>query len=64
MFVRKKNNRSGSVSVVVVSKQSGIYKEIHTVGVSSNNAELAKLVQQGRDWIMSKNAMLDMFESD
>ena len=28
MYVRKKHNRSGSTSVVVVSKASGKYKEI------------------------------------
>jgi len=62
MFVRKKNNRSGTVSVVIVSKQSGVYKEIHTVGVSSEASEVSALVHQGHDWIRRHNTSLDMFD--
>jgi hypothetical protein len=47
MYVRKKNNRSGTVSVVIVRKQEGVYKEIRTVGVSSKETEIAEFVQQG-----------------
>ena len=36
MYVRKKYNRSGSTSVVVVSKASGKYKEIKLVGGIEN----------------------------
>ncbi len=32
MYVRRKKNRSGSISVVVVSKSSGHYKEIKSFG--------------------------------
>ena len=62
MFVRKKNNRSGTVSVVIVSKQSGVYKEIHTVGVSSEVSEVSALVEQGKEWIRRQNTSLDMFD--
>ena len=62
MFVRKKNNRSGTVSVVIVSKQSGVYKEIRTVGTSSDTLKVAELVQQGKDWIVGQNVLPDMFE--
>ena len=62
MFVRKKNNRSGTVSVVVVSKQSGAYREIHTVGTSSDKLSVLELVQQGKDWILGQNILPDMFE--
>ena len=36
MFLRKKKNRSGTVSVVVVDKSQGRFKEIKTIGVSSS----------------------------
>ena len=36
MFVRKKKNRSGTVSVVVADKSSGRFKELKTIGVSSD----------------------------
>ena len=32
MFVRKKKNRSGTVSVVVADKSSGKFKELKTIG--------------------------------
>jgi len=63
MFVRKKNNRSGTVSVVVVRKQSGVYKEIRTMGVSSDLSEVAALVQQGNEWIRRQNSLPDLFDN-
>jgi hypothetical protein len=62
MFVCKKNNRSGSVSVVIVSKQSGAYKEIHTMGKSSDESEVLQLVRQGKEWIRRQTAVADIFE--
>ena len=63
MFVRKKNNRSGTVSVVIVRKQSGVYKEVHTVGIS-DTGEVSLLVEQGKEWIHRQEATLDMFKSE
>ena len=60
MYVRKKRNRSGSISVVVVSKQSGRYSEVHVVGVSSNPATIEELYRQGLLWIKGKRAVSDM----
>ena len=40
MYVRKKHNRSGSTSVVVVSKASGNYKEIKSFGSSTSEEEM------------------------
>jgi hypothetical protein len=39
MYVRKKHNRSGSTSVVVVSKASGSYKELKSFGSSTSEEE-------------------------
>ncbi|NDV80080.1 IS1634 family transposase [Dysgonomonas sp. 511] len=65
MFVKKKKNRSGSTSIVVCSKNKGIYKEHFTVGVSSDESEIAQLVTQGHDWIRKQeelsHPMLDLF---
>ena len=38
MFVRKKKNRSGSVSVAVVDKSNGLFREIRQFGVAHNTA--------------------------
>lgn len=51
MFVRKKKNRSGTVSVVIADKSSGKFKELKTIGVSSDSDELACLEAKARQWI-------------
>ena len=53
-------NRSGSISVVVVSKQSGRYREVHIVGVSSNPVTIDELHRQGLLWIKEKTSLSDM----
>jgi transposase len=62
MFVRKKNNRSGSVSVVVISKARGEFREVQTIGVSSNADEIERLYRQGQAWIHKQSGLSDMFE--
>lgn len=51
MFVRRKKNRSGSTSVVVVDKHGGKFKELHTVGVARDEEEVGHLCEEGRTWI-------------
>lgn len=51
MFVRKKKNRSGTTSIVVVDKPGGKFKEIHTVGIAHNDDEINSLCAKGRQWI-------------
>lgn len=51
MFVRKKKNRSGTTSIVVVDKHGGKFKEIHTVGIAHNDDEINSLCAKGRQWI-------------
>lgn len=65
MFVKKKKNRSGTVSVVVAEKISGRYSELTTVGVSSDESVIEQLVNKGKKWIDRENARryprLDLF---
>ena len=51
MFVRKKKNKSGTTSIVVVDKHGGKFKEIHTVGIAHNDEEINSLCAKGRQWI-------------
>jgi transposase len=51
MFIRKKKNRSGTTSVVIVDKSRGSYREIKTVGVARTNPELQMLLDEGNRWI-------------
>lgn len=52
MFVRKKRNKSGSVSVQVIQKDNG-YKVVKTIGASSDAVEIERLEIQGRQFIKS-----------
>lgn len=51
MFIRRKKNKSGTTSVVVVDKYRGRYKELHTVGITSDPDEIRTLEEEGRLWI-------------
>ena len=47
MFVRQKKNKSGVISVQIIDKSSGKYRLFETVGSSSNQEEIDKLVVRG-----------------
>lgn len=51
MFVRKKKNRSGTVTIVVVDKSHGRFREVHNLGTSSDAHEIDKLEMEARKWI-------------
>lgn len=43
MFIRKNKNRSGSVSIQIISKEQGKYRVVETIGSGRTQAEIAKL---------------------
>ncbi len=51
MFVRKKKNISGIISVQVIEKRSGKYKMLKTIGSSRHEKEVSLLVQRGEEFI-------------
>lgn len=59
MFIRKKPNKSGVISVQIVDKSSGKYKMVKTIGSSSNLNEIDKLVGEGKEWIKNKLGSLE-----
>jgi transposase len=61
MFVRKKKNRSGTTSVVVIDKSGGRFRELKTIGISSDEEELAAFCQRGKKWISAHSESRDMF---
>ena len=66
MFVRKKKNRSGTTSIVVVDKSGGRFRELKTIGVSSDEKEIAVFYQHGQKWIAAQIGDCDansMFKS-
>ena len=51
MFVRKKPNSSGIISVQIIDKSSGSYRMVKTIGSSSDPEEVKHLVREGKEWI-------------
>lgn len=60
MFVRRKKNRSGTTSIVVVNKHGGKFKELHTIGIAYDDDEIALLCQQGQNWIKNHLGVLEL----
>lgn len=50
MHIRKKKNRSGRTSVVVVDK-SASYKDLCTIGTSDDSKEIEQFCLRGKEWI-------------
>lgn len=48
MFIRKKPNKSGLVSVQVIDKSQGKYKVVKTIGSSMDSIEIERLVSEGK----------------
>jgi transposase len=48
MFIRKKRNKSGVISVQIIDKSSGKYKVIKTIGSSSDAGVVEQLVLQAK----------------
>lgn len=51
MFVRKKPNKSGLVSVQVIDKSQGKYKVVKTIGSSKDSLEIEFLVAEGKRYV-------------
>ena len=61
MFVRKKKNPSGVVSIQVIDKSRGKYRVVKTIGSSKDPTEVFKLYNGGRKWISTQTGVRDMF---
>ena len=62
MFIRKKKNRSGTTSVVVVNKSHGRFKELITIGVSDDEVQIEQYINQARQWIEIQSGTPDIFK--
>lgn len=51
MYVRKKKNKSGIISVQVIDKSSGNYKVLRTIGSSKDPDTVEKLWNRGKEFI-------------
>jgi len=64
MFIREKKNSSGSVSVQIISKSSGKYKVVKTIGSSSNEQEILRLTYLGKQEIERISSQPKLFVSE
>jgi len=51
MFIRKKRNRSGSVSIQIIQKQHGKYVVVKTLGTSKDEEDIDRLFKQAQEAI-------------
>lgn len=63
MFVRKKKNKSGVVSIQIIDKSSGRYKVIKTIGSSSEPRLIDALFKEGKEWLDTYQGQADMFKA-
>ena len=61
MFIRRKKNRSGSTSIVVIDKSHGKFREVKTIGTSSDASEVEQMCIEGKRWIAFTQGNRDMF---
>jgi transposase len=66
VFVRQKKNKSGSVSVQIITKSSGRYKVVKTIGNATTEQQIATLVYQGKQELSNLQGQsgLFVFEDD
>lgn len=60
MFVRKKKNTSGKISIQVIDKSRGKYSVIKTIGCSDNALEISALLQQAEKWIKDNTGVTEL----
>lgn len=64
MFLRKLKNRSGSISVQIISKAKGKYKVVKTIGSGNSEQEIEKLIFLGRQEVERLSKQVKLFVSE
>lgn len=60
MFVRKKVNRLGTITVVVVNKSHGKFAEVKNFGVAKSESEADKLFQEAQLWLRTHDGQQEL----
>ena len=60
MYPRKKPNRSGTISVVVVSKSQGKTRYVHNLGTAQTDEEADILMEKARRWVRSHGGQQEL----
>lgn len=64
MFVRKKPNKSGLISVQVIDKSSGRYRVIKTIGSSKNATQVDHMVIEAKQFIKEQTGLEEIDFTD
>jgi transposase len=64
MYVRRKPNKTGTVSVQVVSKHTGKYQVMRSFGTGRTDQELARLEEQARQFISQQQGFVGELFAD
>ncbi len=64
MFIRKLKNRSGSVSIQIISKARGRYKVVKTLGSATTRQEMDRLIGQAEQEVEKLSDPLSLFYSE
>jgi transposase len=64
MFVRRKQNKSGVISVQIVDKSTGSYRMLKTIGSSSIASEVERLAGEGKEWIKKRTGSQELDFTD
>ena len=62
MFVRKKHNASGVISIQIIKKENRKSVLVKTIGSSSKPEEIELLFEKGKRWIKDYKGELDLFD--
>lgn len=61
MFIRKNKNRSGSISIQVISKNQRRYKVVKSFGSGKTDEEIERLYQKARQFLHEQNENFKLF---
>ena len=65
MFVRRKPNKTGTVSVQVIAKKRGLNKVIQSFGVGRTEIEIVRLEEKARQFIRERQGLTnELFEKE
>ena len=64
MFIRQKRNKSGSISVQIISKSGGCYRVVESIGSGKSDQEISILMLKARSVLKQLEGNLELFTDD
>ncbi|MEN6619414.1 MAG: hypothetical protein ABFC28_07970 [Rikenellaceae bacterium] len=65
MFVRRKQNKTGTTSIQVIDKSHGSYHVIRSFGVGHSEVEIDRLEEKARQYVLERQGLVNgLFEDE